>query len=62
MHASDFIAKRDNLCKALHRDIISMDTFQNEMHTLFVEAQVSKGFTDDIHKAAEIFGNWVIDK
>jgi hypothetical protein len=62
MHASDFIAKRENLCKALHRGIIDTDTFHNQMHALFVEAQVSQGFTSDVHKASEIFGLWVVDR
>lgn len=62
MFAGDFITKRENLCKAYHRDIIDLDTFQREMHSLFVQAQVSQGFTDDIHKAAEIFGAWVVNK
>ena len=62
MLASDFITKRENLCKAYSRSIIDLDTFQNEMHSLFVKAQVSQGFTDDIHKAAEIFAAFCVQR
>ena len=55
MFVGDFITKRENLVKAYYRGIIDTDTFHAEMHRLFVKAQVSQGFTSDVHKAADIF-------
>lgn len=60
MHASDFITKRESLCKAHNRGVIDTPTFWREMHSLFVEAQVSKGVIDDCEKAdmlAHIYAN-----
>ena len=57
MLASDFITKREKLCKAKTRVIIDADTFHREMHKLFVEAQVSRGFADDCEKSDMILHN-----
>lgn len=55
MFVGDFITRREKLIKAFHRGIITIDTYQCEMHTLFVEAQVSKGFCSDVHTAADLY-------
>jgi cob(I)alamin adenosyltransferase len=59
MHANDFITKREKLCKARHREIITQAIFTMQMHLLFCEAQLSKGWDDDAEKSDEVYETWV---
>lgn len=59
MEASRFVNSRDKLCKARHRGIITHGQFTVQMHMLFREAQVTRGFDDDASKAEEIYKTFV---
>lgn len=58
MHASEFIVRRENLCKAVSRGVIDKPSFYTGMHKLFKQAQVSQGFPDDCEKADMLVHNF----